>query len=350
MRTIELVDPELRDALAQQLPPLTAESLRQRRANALELAGAVPKPNLPDIASDEIHVESVFGAKPIRILAYRPITSNDLLPAIVHIHGGGFVMGAPEMKDVENRLFASELRCAIYSVDHRLAPESPHPAPVEDIYSVFVWLHANAGRLGLDPARIGIKGESGGGGFAAAAVLYARDRQGPKFAFQHLIYPMIDDRTAVRKDLHPYVGEFVWTQENNYFGWRSLLGEEPGAADVSPYAAAARAADVSGLPPTYISVGGPSRPSTTTARRCVASCTDRTPQRFRQAFTPAASANRGQLPRTPTALQRTLFLVVTRRLSATGAERKHGTLPTDFRSPSVNGHSCYGHLTARFAP
>src|ERR1700739_1524220 len=88
------------------------------------------------------------------------------------------------------------------------------------------------------------------------APLYARARQGPKFAFQHLIYPMIDDRTAVRKDLHPYVGEFVWTQENNYFGWRSLLGSEPGSGDVSAYAAAARAADVSGLPPTYISVGG----------------------------------------------------------------------------------------------
>jgi acetyl esterase/lipase len=203
MSTIELVDPELRDALTQQLPPLTAESLTQRRANALELAGAMPKPNLPDIATDEIHVESAFGAKPIRVLTYRPVTSNDPLPAIVHIHGGGFVMGAPEMKDVENRLFASELKCAIYSVDHRLAPESPHPAPVEDIYSV-AWLHANAGQLGLDPTRIGIKGESGGGGFAAAAALYARDRQGPKFAFQHLIYPMIDDRTAVRKDLHPY--------------------------------------------------------------------------------------------------------------------------------------------------
>ena len=258
MSTIELVDPELRDALAQGplLPSLTAETLSQRRASALELIGAVPKPNLPDIATDEIHVESAFGAKPIRVLTYRPVTSDAPLPVIVHIHGGGFVMGAPEMKDVENRLFASELRCAIYSVDHRLAPESPHPAPVEDIYSVFAWLHANADRLGLDPARIGIKGESGGGGFAAGAALYARDRQGPKFAFQHLVYPMIDDRTAVRKDLHPYVGEFIWTQENNYFGWRSLLGKEPGSADVSPYAAAARAADVSGLPPTYISVGG----------------------------------------------------------------------------------------------
>jgi acetyl esterase/lipase len=251
MSTIELVDPELRDALAQGplLPPLTAETLMRRRASMLEPIGTDPKPNLPDIAADEIHVESAFGAKPIRVLTYRPATSDAPLPAIVHIHGGGFVMGAPEMKDVENRLFASELKCAIYSVDHRLAPESPHPAPVEDIYSVFVWLHANAGRLGLDPGRIGIKGESGGGGFAAGAALYARDRQGPKFAFQHLIYPMIDDRTAVRKDLHPYVGGFVWTQENNYFGWRSLLGEEPGSADVSPYAAAARAADLSGLPP-----------------------------------------------------------------------------------------------------
>src|SRR5258705_6430882 len=256
MRTIELVDPELRDALAQQLPPLTAESLTQRRANALELLGGVPKPHLPDIATNEIHVESAFGAKPIRVLTYRPVTSDDPLPVIVHIHGGGFVMGAPEMKDVENRLFASELKCAIYSVDHRLAPEAPHPAPLEGIYSVFAWLQANAGQLGLDPARIGIKGESGGGGFAAAAALYARDRQGPKFAFQHLIYPMIDDRTAVRKDLHPYVGEFVWTQENNYFGWRSLLGEEPGAAVASPYAAHARAAVVLGLLPTFILVRG----------------------------------------------------------------------------------------------
>src|SRR2546423_13842538 len=90
MSTIELVDPELRDALAQQLPPLSAESLTQRRANALELAETVPKPNLPDIATEEIHVESAFGAKPIRVLTYRPVTSNDSLPAIVHIHGGGF--------------------------------------------------------------------------------------------------------------------------------------------------------------------------------------------------------------------------------------------------------------------
>src|SRR5258707_6125151 len=152
MSTIELIDPELRDALAQQLPPLTAESLTQRRANALELAGAVPKPNLPDIDTGEIHVESAFGAKPIRVLTYRPVTSNGPLPAIVHIHGGGFVMGAPGMKDAENRLIASELRFAIYSLHHRLAPGSPHPAPLEDIYSGLTWLHPNACQLWPYPA------------------------------------------------------------------------------------------------------------------------------------------------------------------------------------------------------
>src|SRR5712671_2591983 len=102
MSTIELVDPELRDALAQQLPPLTAESLTQRRANALELAGAMPKPNLPDNLTAEVHVECALVAKPILVLTYRPVASNDPLPAIVHSHGGGFVMVAPEMKDVEN--------------------------------------------------------------------------------------------------------------------------------------------------------------------------------------------------------------------------------------------------------
>jgi acetyl esterase/lipase len=102
-------------------------SLTLRRADALELIGVIAKPDLPDIAAGEIHVESAFAAKPIRTLAYRPVARDDPLPVILHIHGGGFVMGSPEMKDVENRLFASELRCTIYSVDYRLAPEAPHP-------------------------------------------------------------------------------------------------------------------------------------------------------------------------------------------------------------------------------
>ena len=124
MSTIELVDPDLRELALSPQVPLTAETLTRRRTDALALLTSVPKPDLPDVATGEIHVESAFGAKPIRVLIYRPVRADHPLPVIVHIHGGGFVMGAPEMKDVENRLFASELRCAIWSVDHRVATEN----------------------------------------------------------------------------------------------------------------------------------------------------------------------------------------------------------------------------------
>ena len=125
MSTLELVDPELRDALALwPVEPLTADSLTQRRANLLKVIGAVPKRDLPDITADEIRVESTFGAKPIRVLTYRPVKSDNPLPTILHIHGGGFVAAAPETKDAENRPVASDLRCAIYSVDYRLARDA----------------------------------------------------------------------------------------------------------------------------------------------------------------------------------------------------------------------------------
>src|SRR3954465_11700459 len=111
MSTIELGDPELPEALAlSPQVPLTAETLTRRRADALALLRSVPTPDLPDIATGEIHVESAFGAKPIRVLTYRPVRSDDPLPVILHIHGGGFVMGTPEMKDVEKRLFPSGLK------------------------------------------------------------------------------------------------------------------------------------------------------------------------------------------------------------------------------------------------
>ena len=256
MSTLDLVDPELRDALDQRPKlRLSPDILPKSRAFVLQASAAEVKPNLPHIAVDEVRVKSQFDAPTIRVLTYRPVAAEGLSPAILHVHGGGFVMGAPEMKDVENRILASELKCAIFSVDYRLAPEAPYPAALQDIHSVLVWLHANAEALGVDASRIGIKGESGGGGVAAGAVLYARDQKGPPLAFQHLIYPMIDDRTAIRKDLNPNVGEFVWTQEHNLFGWRSLLGTDPGAQDVTPYAAAARAENLAGLPPTFIAVG-----------------------------------------------------------------------------------------------
>jgi triacylglycerol lipase len=140
-------------------------------------------------------------------------------------------------------------------VDYRLAPEVQHPGPVEDCYVALCWLHANAEALNVDRARIGVMGESAGGGLAAGLALLARDRGGPELAFQHLVYPMIDDRTCVMDNPHPYAGEFLWTRENNIFGWASLLGTAPGGPDISPYAAAARAENLTGLPPTFISTG-----------------------------------------------------------------------------------------------
>jgi hypothetical protein len=107
----------------------------------------------------------------------------------------------------------------------------------------------------VDPTRIAIGGASAGGGLAAALGLLARDRGEVPLAFQLLIYPMLDDRTVTAAEPHPFTGEFVWTPQANYFGWRALLGQEPGSPDVSPYAAAARAESLEGLPPTFISVG-----------------------------------------------------------------------------------------------
>ncbi len=159
------------------------------------------------------------------------------------------------MADVANRRLVSELGCAIFSVDYRLAPETRFPGSLEDCYSVLLWLATNAKRLGVSVSCLGVKGESAGGGLAAALALLTRDRSGPRLAFQHLIYPMLDDRTGTDLDPNPYTGDFVWTRQQNDFGWSSLLGKQPGSPGVPAYAAAARGENLTGLPPTFIGVG-----------------------------------------------------------------------------------------------
>src|SRR5262249_39769655 len=132
---------------------------------------------------------------------------------------------------------------------------TPFPGNVEDCYAALAWMAGEAAALGVDAARIGVMGESAGGGLAAALALLARDRGEHRLAFQHLIYPMIDDCTCTAAEPHPSTAEFIGTPASNRFGWTSLLGTEPGGADVSPYAAAARATDLAGLPPAYIATG-----------------------------------------------------------------------------------------------
>jgi acetyl esterase/lipase len=138
-------------------------------------------------------------------------------------------------------------------VDYRIAPQHPHPTPVEDCYAALRWLADNAAKLGVDPSRIGVMGDSAGGGLAAGVSLLARDRGGPPIAQQLLVYPMLDDRSHTPDpQLLPFL---TWTYDDNVTGWAALLGDSAGTDAVSPYAAPARVTDVSGLPDTYIDVG-----------------------------------------------------------------------------------------------
>jgi acetyl esterase/lipase len=257
MSSREFVDPQLRGAL-DQFPgfTLTASTLGQMRDLLAELATRAPPDKPPnDVSVEERRVAGRKGTPDIRVLVFRPRDAKAPRPAYFHIHGGGYVMGSPEMTSDNSIALARELGCVVVSAGYRLAPETTYPGQIEDCYAALKWLHVQAQELGVDPQRIAIGGESAGAGLAAALALLARDRKEIPLIFQLLIYPMIDDRTALRTDIPSHHGEFIWTRENNYFGWKSLLGEEPGGNNVSPYAAAARAEDLSGLPPAFIGVG-----------------------------------------------------------------------------------------------
>jgi acetyl esterase/lipase len=185
---------------------------------------------------------------------YQPAGRAAMLPALLWIHGGGYVIGSVEADDLRMRRLAAAVDCVVVSVEYRLAPEHPFPAALEDCYAALKWLSIHAADLGIDRARIAIGGASAGGGLAASLALLARDRAEVTVAFQLLIYPMIDDRNIAQAgDTVP--DTLLWTRENNRAGWRAYLGRDIDGEDVSPYAAASRAIDVSGLPPAYISLG-----------------------------------------------------------------------------------------------
>ena len=189
---------------------------------------------------------------PVRV--YRPQDAEGQLPCLLWIHGGGMIAGTLDMDDLLCDRFADEAECLVVSVDYRLAPEHPYPAPVEDCFAALQWIGESAGEIGVDPARIAVGGSSAGGGLAAATALLARDRGGPALCFQLLVYPMLDDRNTT-----PSALEFddipSWSRQHNISGWAALLGDAAGGEHVSEYAAPARASDLSGLPPAIIQVG-----------------------------------------------------------------------------------------------
>ena len=229
--------PELRrvarDIPKQFVTPVTVPFLRA--AERLMWRRPTPK----DI--EELTLPSGVGVR-----LFRPVGVIGQTPALLWIHGGGYVIGRAAQDDELCRRFTRELGATVVSVEYRLAPEHPYPAPLEDCYSALQWLT----RLpSVDLSRVAIGGASGGGGLAAALALLTRDRGEISLVAQLLVYPMLDDRTVGRKGLnHP--GLRLWNQSSNKYGWSAYLGDAD--RDV---AVPARRKDLSGLPPAWLGVG-----------------------------------------------------------------------------------------------
>ncbi len=194
------------------------------------------------------------GAPDLMVRLYRPASLAEAGPALYWIHGGGMVLGRVEHDDDLCMERAERLQALVASVEYRLAPEHPFPAPLEDCYAGLVWLCTQAEALGVDRGRIAIGGASAGGGLAAGLALLVRDRGEVEVAFQFLVYPMLDDRNLTASS-HAITDERLWNRTSNRLGWNAYLAGQAGAPDVSPYAAPARATNLAGLPPAYINVG-----------------------------------------------------------------------------------------------
>jgi acetyl esterase/lipase len=211
-------------------------------------------PRTPEVLVENIHVPGHDGRTRIRLRVYGPKSSAPPTPVLVWLHGGGYVIGRPEMNDVCCAQYVRELGITVVSVDYRCAPKHPFPAGLEDGYSALKWIESHSQALGVDAKRIAVGGESAGGGLAASLVQLAHDRQEVRPVFQLLVYPMLDDRTALRTDVDDR-SNVTWNQKSNRFGWESYLGKKCGAGDVPEYAVPARREDLSGLPRAWIGVG-----------------------------------------------------------------------------------------------
>ena len=215
----------------------------------------MPAPGTPeDVLVENIFITGKDDRTRIRLRIYKPKSIAAPAPVLLWLHGGGYVIGKPEMDDSICVQYVRELGITVISVDYRYAPKYPFPAGLEDSYSALKWAGAHSQQLGIDAQRIAIGGVSAGGGLAAALVQLAHDRQEIKPVFHLLVYPMLDDRTVLRADIDDSNSP-AWNQKSNRFGWESYLGKKCGAEDVPPYSVPARREDLSGLPPAWIGVG-----------------------------------------------------------------------------------------------
>ena len=235
--------------------PTTAETMPLARQDDVEQAPTdetLARGGLFEISRRTVPGRA--GDPEVPLLICRPAAVSAPRPVVYWIHGGGQVLG-DNRSSIEQALeWVAELDLVVVSVEYRLAPETPSPGPVEDCYAGLTWVSEHAAEIGADPDRLVIAGPSGGGALAAASTLLARDRQHPPLAGQLLICPMLDDRND-SYSTEQMAGLGVWDRSSNEYAWTAVLGEARGGPDVSPYAAAARASDLSGLPPTFIDCG-----------------------------------------------------------------------------------------------
>ena len=246
----------LLEALGEIEPPPVGD-VEARRINGHRMFDLVAATSAPAEGVDtERHTFSASDGTTLTATWYRRSAGEQPGSAVLYLHGGGMIFGLEHigtMYDIAVREYVAAAGVPMLVVDYRVAPEYPHPTPVEDCYTALEWLVGQATAFGFDPSRLAVMGDSAGGGLAAGVCLMARDRGGPSVAQQLLIYPMLDDRPSTPDPaMLPFL---TWTYDDNLTGWGALLGDKAGGDDVSPYAAPARAADLAGLPDTYIDVG-----------------------------------------------------------------------------------------------
>jgi acetyl esterase/lipase len=251
-RDLTPVHPELRRQAAL-FPPLFLNRWTVRPFQWL--TAVTPKSRAPEgIRVDDVTIPGEDQGQRIRLRIYKPVDAKPDSAVLLWMHGGGLIIGRPQQNDRALFDLVRELGIVVVSVDYRLAPQHPFPAPLGDCHTALKWVHAQCKDLGIDPDRIAIGGESAGGGLAASLVQLAHDTGEIRPAFQLLIYPMLDDRSALRTDV-AHSELLTWTQRNNRFGWESYLGRSCGSEDLPPYAVPARRTDFTGLPPAWIGVG-----------------------------------------------------------------------------------------------
>jgi acetyl esterase/lipase len=229
--------------------PFVSGTINRRNLRFARLRTQVRTPSGRGVTVTKLHV----GGGAIRVLVTTPIEGRRPRPGVLWIHGGGYILGSPQMEAFGTGRLARDLGVVTVSPDYRLAPEHPFPAALDDCMTTLEWMRANAEELGIDPDRIAVVGASAGGGLAAAVAQRSHD-EGIPLRAQVLVYPMIDDRAVLRDD-HAGRGRFLWTPANNRFGWTSYLGREPRMSDAPEYASPARRTDLTGLPPAWVGVG-----------------------------------------------------------------------------------------------